>query len=251
MNNSTNRRTQKILLHFTLLSDATFGRGDGVPGLVDREVEQDENGLPVLRGRTLKGLLNEECANILYSLEQWLPMEQQQRWFIAAQRLFGAPGSNTVQIASMRYGDARLPTAIRTAVDYEIKRKNSVVARNDFLSAMTAIRRQTSLDEHGVPVDGSLRSMRVVLRETPFEAELLYQPPKYDPNQDNAAGDAPEYDDLALLAATIKAWCRGGSGRNRGRGRLSATLHDAQDVDMTQAHFENFQRALMQKEGRQ
>lgn len=56
-------------LQFDLRSAATFGRGDGVAGLVDEEVEHDGDGLPFLRGRTLKGLLAEECANILYALE--------------------------------------------------------------------------------------------------------------------------------------------------------------------------------------
>jgi len=41
-------------LNFTLLSDTTFGRGEGVPGLVDEEVEHDRYGLPYLRGRTLE-----------------------------------------------------------------------------------------------------------------------------------------------------------------------------------------------------
>jgi CRISPR/Cas system CMR subunit Cmr4 (Cas7 group RAMP superfamily) len=51
-------------LKIKLLSDTTFGRGDGVAGLIDQEVEHDANGFPYLRGRTLKGLLSEECDNI-------------------------------------------------------------------------------------------------------------------------------------------------------------------------------------------
>ena len=42
-------------LRLTLLSDATFGSGDGVAGLVDAEVQHDYVGLPFLGGRTLKG----------------------------------------------------------------------------------------------------------------------------------------------------------------------------------------------------
>lgn len=48
-----------------LLSDTTFGRGDGVAGLIDQEVEHDADGFPYLRGRTLKGLLSEECDNLI------------------------------------------------------------------------------------------------------------------------------------------------------------------------------------------
>ena len=57
-------------LTFTLLSDATFGRGEGIAGLIDREVEHDRFGLPYLRGRTLKGLVSEEADNLLFVLER-------------------------------------------------------------------------------------------------------------------------------------------------------------------------------------
>ena len=57
-------------LTFTLLSDATFGRGEGIAGLIDREVEHDRFGLPYLRGRTLKGLVSEEADNVLFALER-------------------------------------------------------------------------------------------------------------------------------------------------------------------------------------
>ena len=53
-------------LRFSLESDATFGRGDGIPGLIDQDVALDREGFPYLHGRTLKGLLNEVCADILY-----------------------------------------------------------------------------------------------------------------------------------------------------------------------------------------
>jgi hypothetical protein len=57
-------------LRFELLSDTTFGRGDGVAGWVDQEVEHDADGLPFLHGRTLKGLLREEGVNILFALQR-------------------------------------------------------------------------------------------------------------------------------------------------------------------------------------
>jgi CRISPR/Cas system CMR subunit Cmr4 (Cas7 group RAMP superfamily) len=77
-------------LEFALKSDATFGRGDGIAGMIDSEVQHDEYGLPYLGGRALKGLLGEECANIIF----WLKAQgKAQRWQETAQRLFGKPGS--------------------------------------------------------------------------------------------------------------------------------------------------------------
>jgi len=78
-------------LKFTLLSDATFGRGDGVAGLVDVEVQHDEYGLPFLGGRALKGILRDVCNDILYSLTL---QGKESDWIESAKNLFGHPGSN-------------------------------------------------------------------------------------------------------------------------------------------------------------
>jgi CRISPR/Cas system CSM-associated protein Csm3 (group 7 of RAMP superfamily) len=215
-------------LKLTLFSDATLGRGDGVAGLVDAEVEHDRNGMPYLHGRALKGLLVEECANILFALGEFPPHEQidLDRWCQAAHVLFGRPGSTEADNAGLHVGDARLPADLCSAVaaDLEAQTYTSV----DVLDSLTAIRRQTAMDESGVPEPGSLRAMRVVLRETPFEAELHFT-------------SDPTDDALALLAACVMALRRVGTGRNRGRGRVKAYLNDA---ETTQRYFACFQQEV-------
>lgn len=219
-------------LCFTLLSDATFGRGEGLAGLVDQEVDHDRYGLPYLRGRTLKGLLNEECANILYALEQ--QGDDPARWKKAAQRLLGGPGSTLADDALLRVGDARLPADLRRAVRQALEAKGATLRPADVLDSLTTIRRQTAVNEKtGVPDEGTLRAMRVVLRQTPFEARLTFP-----------GGTEP--DDLPLLAACILALRQAGTGRNRGRGRLWATLRadredgDGPGEDITQQQFSIF-----------
>ena len=202
-------------LCITLLSDATFGRGEGLAGLVDQEVDHDELGLPQLDGRTIKGLLNEECANILYSLKQ----QQVDRalWNQAAQRLFGGPGSTLDDDAWLRVGPAQLPKDLRDVVRQAVEMPAAKLKRADILDSLTAIRRQTAVNERtGVPEKGTLRAMRVVLRQVSFESRLTFAQKQQD-------GDLP------LLAACILALRRAGTGRNRGRGRLSATLHADED----------------------
>src|SRR5690349_10479575 len=99
-------------LKIKLLSDTTFGRGDGVAGLVDQEVEHDRYGFPYLRGRTLKGLLSEECDNLVAVI----PDESQRgHWQKVADKLFGKPGSTLDTQAIMYVGDACLPSDLRTA----------------------------------------------------------------------------------------------------------------------------------------
>jgi len=220
----------KLQIHITLKSDATFGRGDGVVGLVDEEVEHDAaTGLPFLRGRTLKGLLAEECANILYALRQQNSPAYAQ--FVRAARfLFGQPGSTSEDEAKMHVGPALLPKAMRDAVEADILR--GALRPTEVLESLTAIRRQTAVDEEtGAPEEGSLRSMRVVLRNTPFVAEL-----HFDEDPDQTA--------KALLAACVLSLRRAGTGRNRGRGRLTARLYDRQGNDITGEWFEHFRRLV-------
>lgn len=218
-------------LCFKLLSDATFGRGEGLAGLVDREVDHDRYGLPYLRGRTLKGLLNEECANILWALEEWQGADRE-RWGKTAQRLLGGPGSSLANDARLRIGASRLPADLRRAVRQALEAQDATLQPADVLGSLTAIRRQTAVDEAtGVPEEGTLRAMRVVLRETPFEARLTFL-------------DGVKRGDLPLLAACVLALRRAGTSRNRGRGRLRASLHSDQDgrpgADITRQQFEVF-----------
>jgi len=212
-------------LQLTLLSDTTFGRGDGVAGLVDVEVEHDAHGLPYLRGRTLKGLLAEECANILFGLKQ------ADRWQKAAQSLFGRPGSNLEDGAGLHVSDAALPASLRVAIAADLQ--DGKYTSTDILDSLTSIRRQTAMDETGIPADGSLRAMRVILRGTVFEADLHFLSP-------------PTEDALGLLAACAKALRRVGTGRNRGRGRVRVTLCNAQGQDITAKHFEHFTKGVSQ-----
>lgn len=215
-------------LEFTLKSDATFGRGDGVPSLIDSEVQHDEYGLPFLGGRSLKGLLEEECANIIFALER---QGKDNKFRKAAQHLFGNPGSRDSDKAILHVGNARLAEDLRRAVALEIDGEK--LRREDVLNSLTAIRNQTAIDEKsGAPKEKSLRSMRVVLRGTPFEAELSFIKPPTDM-------------DLPLLAACIKAFRRAGTGRNRGRGELDTVkLCDAAG-DITDKQFYIFQDEVM------
>jgi hypothetical protein len=215
-------------LKLTLLSDATLGRGDGVAGLVDAEVEHDAYGMPYLRGRTLKGLLAEEAANIIFSLEQFAAPDQIVRWKTAAEYLFGLPGSTLETNADLHVSDARLPEDLRKAVIADLS--SSKYEATDVLESLTAIRRQTAMDESGVPEKETLRAIRVILRDTFFEADLDF-------------ARQPTDDALAFLAACVKALRRVGTGRNRGRGRtLVSLIEDGQDV--TQDHFARFREEV-------
>lgn len=203
------------VIYLKLLSDTTFGRGDGIASVIDQEVEQDIYGFPFLRGRTLKGLLREECDNLV----DVLPQEKQPSWRELLALLFGVPGSDIRSMGQMQIGDAQLPADLRQAIARQIQEKKLTAA--DVLNSLTTLRRQTAIDaEVGVASDNSLRTNRVILRELVFQATLDLE----------VSADRLE-DSLALLAAGIKALRRVGSGRNRGRGHVKCWLQDETTTD--------------------
>jgi hypothetical protein len=88
------------------------------------------------------------------------------------------------------------------------------------------------MDAWGAPKENTLRTMRVILRGTVFRALLDFVV-------------EPQPDDLALLAACVKALRRAGTGRNRGRGRVQAELLGKDDHPLTDALFAEFREAVM------
>lgn len=211
-------------LSFTLASDTLFGRGDGVAGMVDQEVQHDNYGCPYLGGKTLKGILVNECADLLEAL----PTNKRSRWQQVARQLFGEPGGLYEQASRMQVSDACLPDDVRAAVVQAVESKK--LRRNDVLDSLTTLRRQTAMDPTtGVPLQHSLRTMRVILRNTTFVASLRLQ------------DDADNADARRLLAACSAALRRVGTARNRGHGRLmEVTLADEHGVLLSTSAFEEF-----------
>jgi RAMP superfamily len=215
-------------LKIKLLSDTTFGRGDGVAGLVDQEVEHDPYGFPYLRGRTLKGLLSEECDNLIAILTNY-----RSSWETVACDLFGTLGSTSGTIASVHVGDAYLPEDLRQAVAFQIE--DNTLTKTEVLDSLTTIRRQTAIDtQSGTSDEGSLRSFRVVLRDLYFTANLIFE-------------STPSDEMLSLLAVGTMALRRLGSGRNRGRGHVQCTLHDSKENDITHEYTKVFGTEIKEK----
>ena len=195
-----------------LQSDTSFGKGDGVPGLLDMEIEHDPlTGLPVIPARRLRGLIVEECANMLFAM-RLADNENFGQAMLAANELFGQPGSKNNDFGALAIGAATLPAALQHAVAHAIHRGK--VLKQEVLDAFTTIRRQTAIHPlDGVPESSSLRAQRAVIRNTVFEATAEVE---------LTALDLPFAE--ALLASCVMSVKRGGTGRNRGRGKVTAEL---------------------------
>ena len=195
-------------LHVELLSDATFGRGEGTAGKVDTEVEHDEFGVPFIGGKTVRGLLR----------DTWLSMRPHfPELRKAGDRVFG-PTMRFLDddVCVLRIGDALLRKDARDWLLAAATRANEqdCVSPMMILAACTDIRYQTAEDRvTGASADATLRSSRVVLRTFAFEAQLTWR-----------AGEDPKENDLRVLAMAALGTRHGGLMRNRGRGHLRISL---------------------------
>jgi hypothetical protein len=221
---------RKGYLQIKLLSDTTFGRGDGVAGLVDAEVQHDEYGLPYLGGRALKGMLAAESADLLSALKKGLPSSEFELWDDADDRLFGKSGAALTGESNLRISAARLPEDLRLAIAHDVQQAK--LKREEVLETLTTLRRQTAMDAaSGAPKKEALRTSRVILRNLVFEAALDF------------AIDPVEFE-LPWLAACVKAFRHAGTGRNRGRGLIHAELLGENHEAATETQFKIFKNKI-------
>ncbi|MBK8252397.1 MAG: hypothetical protein IPK82_06975 [Polyangiaceae bacterium] len=208
----------KAFLQVTLVSDTCFSKGlSGRSGDVNTEVEHDSNtGLPVVRGRTVKGLLVEELGLILKALET----ANDGVLHAQAKRLFGEPGDD--QAGTLRIGDGHLPSDLVEKVLTQSGRTGDLLwTRANVLDALTTVRRQTKVNsETGAPEEGSFRSTRLLRAGISFYHPITF-----------LADPSPHA--LALLSAAALAVRRAGVHRNRGWGQVRVRVLNENGSDTT------------------
>ncbi len=202
-------------LRIQLLSDSCFSSGTRFASEVDADIAQEiKLGLPKIRGKTLKGLLVEECALILQAFSD-------RKWTQAAGKLFGAPGAHDSR--SFILSDAHFPAEARNRIRDAVIRNINPLDSHQILQSLTDIRRQTSIDRKtGTPRKHSLRSSRLALAGLVFHAGFSLMDPEDIEDQQ------------ALLAACVLATRRGGLNRNRGWGKIKMRICQLPDhIDVT------------------
>lgn len=194
-----------------LLSDTTFGRGEGTPGTVDVEIEHDTYGLPMLGGKSLRGLLR----------DTWLSMQEHFPDLSDAGRRVLGPHGDVDETAILRFGDATVEESARAFFVAAVERGHHPLPASAILAALTEIRLQTSEERRtGAPARTTLRSTRVALRGLKLVAPLSWLA-------------EPSRADCQCLALAALATRHAGLGRNRGRGHLRLTLDG--DLEQTRA----------------
>lgn len=194
-----------------LLSDATFGRGEGTAGAVDIEIEHDALGCPVVPGKTLRGMLR----------DAWLSMAAHfSELGAASDRILGPPG-DLEERSILRIGDAVLDEQAHSWIRWAAGRAEHPLSPIDVLEGFTTIRHQTAEERKtGAPAETTLRATRVLLRCTRLVAALSFD-------------ETPTPEGLRCLALAALGVRHGGLARSRGRGHLRLELDG--DADRTRA----------------
>lgn len=181
-----------------LAGGRTQGTGD-----VDISTELDDEGMPLLRGRTLKGLLVEEAAEILSILGCT-------QFEMAAASMFGEPGHHSSS-ALLSFEDGSVPSEIR----------NAFMQHKWPTTVLTTLRYQTAIDEQtGAAQKTSLRTVRLIRAGIVLRCRVHSKRPLHGQEK-------------ALFAACVESLHRMGLHRNEGWGRVTCSLRDEQGVDIT------------------
>ncbi len=190
-------------LTIELLSDTTFGRGEGTAAEVDVEVEHHPDGIPYVGGKTVHGLLRDAWL----SMATAFPTLQG-----AAVQVLGR-ARELDESSIVRVGDASVDADTQAWIRAAMTRADHPLDRAAVLRAFTEVRRQTAqARSSGAPETGSLRAVRVLVRGTTLSAPLTWLKPP----------DAPALQCLALCALGVR---HAGLSRNRGRGHVRVLLN--------------------------
>ena len=211
---------EKYRIKVRLLSDAIFGSGNAVPGVVDADVLHDENGFPDMKGKTLKGKIKEEfvhlckCRSGAASLR---PSDEE-----SVERLFGKADSDID--GKLYISDLKAEQQLRDFFAEMMKASagtEDAITPDDILDSMTAIRSFTAIDYRtGVAKEGALRRIRVINKDLVFYAQVQTME-KLSPH------------DEALLGASVAALRYLGTMETRGKGLVECRLME-DDEDITE-----------------
>lgn len=207
-------------IKFSLSSYWQVASGAGADSVADSVVLKDAHGLPLIPGRTVKGLLRD--AMELASRSGRVAPERVVRWFGSNlpghgegprpadgdhQELLLEQARFSTEEGQLWFGSATLPEAWRawaSTADQE--------AKDPILSSLFTYVASTAIDKDGVAEEHSLRVAQVAV---PMDLEAEIRGPADDPAW---------VEDLRASLPLLRAL---GSRRSRGFGRVDASLEGA------------------------
>lgn len=213
-------------IRIQLQSETIFGSGLSVPGSVDLEVLHDQNGLPYMKAKTIKGKLREEIEAIVDSIKA-INLNQYQHYYKIVEKMFGQSFSNEEKkekSSSIYFSNCTIDPQVRLAVEQAVQQR--VISSYEVLNGMTEQRYFIQVNENGVAEDGSLRQIRVI------KPGFVFITPLYCSQDINKEA-------LELLACGASSLRYLGSMESRGKGSVVCSLYE-NDTDITQEYVDTF-----------
>ncbi|RMG32680.1 MAG: hypothetical protein D6732_13100, partial [Methanobacteriota archaeon] len=196
----------KYIIQCTLLSDTLPASGEGISGSVDMDIHYDDDGIPYIPGKRLKGILREQAE----ALEEIVLQH-------SVNELFGTEGNDSLTNFKLGNGKIKNYDSYRrtlSKVEEELKRS---LSREEVLAWFTTVRAGTTIElDSGVAQRGTLRTMRLLRKGLVFEFPLQLDH-KYEK-------------DFELLC---KATTHLGVSRTRGLGNIRLELKKAEKEEAT------------------
>lgn len=201
-----------------LNSETIIGSGISIPGSVDNDIVYSDHGLPIIKGRTLKGNLREALEKLIALVDE---PENLSGVF------FGTEGIYDYNQGILRISDATLSDSLKQAFETAIYEKK--ISSEEMKSTLTNERYFTQI-ENGVVKPESLRSIRTVNSGLTLWSNL------------SSKRDLTE-EELSVLCASLSMVKHIGLMRSRGKGEVICRLWK-EDEDLTDTYLNCFERRL-------
>lgn len=187
----------------TTCTDLMPGSGESVPGVIDQEARFDESGLPYMNAKTMKGHVREQ-------MERLLDLQPERYKGVSVDRLLGAEDiRGEKKPAILHFSDLTLPQDLVNKVHCAVSQNQ--LFRNEVQNSVSRVVTETKIDENGIAMDHSLRSMRIIDQGLTFTAHVL-------------AAEPLTTDEETLFSDAVRAVQHIGMQKSKGRGLVRCTL---------------------------
>lgn len=183
-----------------LLSDLCTCSGETYNSMVDMDVVYDENGIPYIPAKRIKGCIREAALEMVE-----IGIIEKKQY----ERIFGKEGNSR---AAFTLSNAYITGYSEAVEALQACSHRELVSQQNVLNQYTYMRTQTSVDlETGVADENSLRTLRVVKKGLVFEAdcEVWNQP-----------------ENLEVFKQAVSLVKHMGMSRTRGLGLVNLTLEE-------------------------
>ena len=204
-------KTYTLKLH--LVSPALIGSGEGFEAIIDTDIVFDDVGIPFVPAKRIKGCLLDSAQEVL----EMCDLAQIELPFCLEKSIiqtFGKTGD--VQSAPVYFSNLTIEQYDQNQawLKYLLSQEEyqAILSKDRILETFTDIRQQTRIDLSGVADDGSLRTIRLIKKDTTFFGNVVMG------NDDEHALTT-----LILACSNVRHI---GTKRNRGFGEVHCSLLD-------------------------